>query len=122
MRGYMFRNRWFALLFVAMVLASVTKFVGTGKGDGAVDEATREIAIQQQQAAELSGDDASSLPDEAVAYEFTPDEELIDSATGEDPSPMIDEPAPLPGDEPAPVAEEDVVILIDQQQGQHPAE
>ena len=122
MRGYMFRNRWFALLFGAMVLASVTKFVGTGKGDGAVDEATREIAIQQQQSAALSDDDAVSLPDEAVTYEFTPDEELIDPATGEDPSPTIEEPAPLPGDAPAPAAEEDVVILIDQQQGQDPAE
>ena len=39
MRGYMFRNRWFALLFVCLTLAGVTKLVGTDRESGAIQEA-----------------------------------------------------------------------------------
>lgn len=109
MRGYMFRNRWFALLFVALVLAGVTKFVGTGKNDGAIDVARsqlteqREIAEQfttQTQPETVSGDD--------VTIEFSSDEELIDPATGEDPTPTDDFVSP---DGPEEIPADEVVIV-----------
>jgi hypothetical protein len=91
MRGYMFRNRWFALLFVGVVLAGTTRVVGTGDGDGAVDQAALEIAAQRERAEALSGGtETGSFDDSDVTVEFTADEELIDEALGEDPSPIDD--------------------------------
>ncbi|MGX7951459.1 hypothetical protein ACWPM1_02730 [Tsuneonella sp. HG249] len=86
MRGYMFRNRWFALLFVALVLAGVTRLVGTGNGDGALDIAKQQIAEQKVQAERLTTESKLAAPEAKVL--FTPDDELIDPAVGEDPTPV----------------------------------
>jgi len=89
MRGYMFRNRWLALLFVAMTLAGVTKLVGTDKEKGTIQQATSQIAAQKAQADLLTttqtlsnkGDGTQDIP-------FASDEELIDPGVGEDPTPV----------------------------------
>ena len=86
MRGYMFRNRWFALLFVAIVLAGVTRLVGTGNGDGAIDFAKQRLAEQKVEAERLTTDSKPTAPEAKML--FTPDEELIDQALGEDPTPI----------------------------------
>ena len=89
MRGYMFRNRWFALLFVAVTLAGVTRLVGTEKDRGAIDAAANEIVEQKAQADQFAGDMAAAeVPQDDFSVEFTSDEELIDAAVGEDPTPV----------------------------------
>ena len=87
MRGYMFRNRWGALLFVGLVLAGVTRLVGTGHGDGALDRA-REQLVEQKAQAERMNSSAPRSNERAMAVEFAADEELIDPAVGEDPTPI----------------------------------
>lgn len=87
MRGYMFRNRWGALLFVGLVLAGVTRLVGTGDGDGALDLAKRQLVEQKGQAEGITSD--TRRPTERPAkVEFVSDDELIDPAVGEDPTPI----------------------------------
>lgn len=91
MRGYMFRNRWFAVIFVAMVLAGVTKFIGTGNNDGAIDAAREQLAQQRAIAEEFTSANQSAAPAEGdVTVEFSSDEELIDPAVGDDPTPADD--------------------------------
>ena len=92
MRGYMFRNRWLAMLFVALVLAGVTRVVGTGKGDGIIDEATEQLAAQRERAEALSDEIEAEAPEQAeteddAAELLASDEDLIDPAIGEDPTP-----------------------------------
>lgn len=109
MRGYMFRNRWFALLFVGITLAGVTRLIGTENGGGALDKAAAELVAQKRSA------DASVAPStppaaaEVVEIEFTPDEELIDPAAGEDPTP-VDEFAQTQ-DDPAAVPHDEIIIV-----------
>lgn len=92
MRGYMFRNRWGALLFVGLVLAGVAQLVGTGKGDGAIDRATDQLVEQKAEADALAAEHAPG-GEQPVEIEFTSDEDLIDPALGDDPTP-IDQRAP----------------------------
>ena len=113
MRGYMFRNRWFALLFVGLVLAAVTRIVGTGNGDGVLDEATNQIVNQQDRAERLSVTAATDDAGADVSVQFTSDEELIDPATGEDPAP-IDEFAAEQATEVVPESE---VVIVSQDVG-----
>lgn len=87
MRGYMFRNRWGALLFVGLVLAAVTRLVGTGHGDGALDLAKEQLAEQKAQAERMTSGTRRSA-ERATKVEFASDEELIDPAVGEDPTPI----------------------------------
>lgn len=86
MRGYMFRNRWGAMLFVAFVLAGVTRLIGTEQTDGAIDVAAGQIVQQKAQVDALSLD--SPPAPEPIEIEPTGDDELIDPATGEDPTPI----------------------------------
>ncbi len=91
MRGFMFRNRWLALLFVGMVLAGITRIVGTEEGGGVVEVARDQILSQHGQAANRQPDDVAIRETETsrdVVLEFAPDEELIDPATGYDPTPV----------------------------------
>ncbi len=86
MRGVLFRNRWFALLYAAIVLVGVARIVGTGNGDGAVDLAKRQIVERKaERAPPATVREARRLP---VKVQFLPDEDLIDPATGEDPTPI----------------------------------
>lgn len=110
MRGYMFRNRWLALLFVGLVLAGTTRIVGTGEGDGALAEATQDLAEERTQLEAVSSERESGSPDDEVVIEFTPDEELIDPAVGDDPTPAADY-SEAEAFDPEVVTEVEVVIL-----------
>src|SRR5687768_3196327 len=106
MRGYMFRNRWLALLFVGLTLAAVTRLVGTEDERGVLDEAARELLAQKKNADRVMATPTPVKTDtEEVAIEFTPDEELIDPAAGEDPTPpdefaqLQQDPREVPHDE-----------------------
>ena len=107
MRGYMFRNRWLAILFVGLTLAAVTRLVGTEESDGALGEAAEKLVAQKQTADAIVTQHAqpAASNDDEVAIEFTPDEELIDPAVGEEPIPADDfaqiaaDPAAVPHDE-----------------------
>ena len=110
----MFRNRWGALLFVGMTLAGVATLVGTGRNDGAIQQAADQIAQQRAQADRLSTGTQESVPpapaQEARTIVLMPDEELIDSTMGVDPSPVDDFGTP-PDDDPALVPQEEVIIV-----------
>ncbi len=101
MRGYMFRNRWGALLFVGLTLASVTTLVGTEKNDGALQQAADQIAMQEAKARRLTVNPASTASTKPARAIVVPtDEELIDDALGEDPTP-VDEFAAADDEKPA---------------------
>ena len=114
MRGYMFRNRWFALLFVATTLAGVTKLIGTDKDQGSLQQAAGQIAVQKAQAERMTTDTQTSSNDSISAGEppLADDEELIDDATGEDPTP-VDEFAASNPTEPAVPVDEVTIISRD---------
>ena len=113
MRGYMFRNRWFALLFVALTLAGVTTLVGTEKSHGALQDATDQIAQQKAQAEQLtSATQESSSSDDADNVVMAADEDLIDPAQGEDPTP-IDEFAAANPPDPEDVSGDVVIVSRD---------
>ena len=113
MRGYMFRNRWLALLFVALTLAGVTTLVGTEKSHGALQDATDQIAQQKAQAEQLtSATQESSSSDDADNVVMAADEELIDPAQGEDPTP-IDEFAAANPPDPEDVSDDVVIVSRD---------
>jgi hypothetical protein len=109
----MFRNRWGALLFVALTLAGVTTLIGTEGGEGAIKHAADQIAQQKAEAERLTtatqeSPKAVASPAEAVV--LSADEELIDPATGEDPTP-IDEFATTDPADPNAAISDDVVIV-----------
>lgn len=107
MRGYMFRNRWFALLFVALTLAGVTRLVGTEEDHGALTEATDTLVAQKNAVHAMSGQGTATGEESDPIVEYISDEELIDPALGEDPTP-VDETAPPAAEA---VSPEDVVIV-----------
>ena len=87
MRGYMFRNRLGALFFVGATLVGVAQLVGTGKGDGAIEQARQQIAARPANAPDFAIGGGQGVQTQA-RLEFTPDDELIDLAAGEDPTPV----------------------------------
>jgi hypothetical protein len=95
MRSYMFRNRFGAVLFVISTLLGVATLIGSEDQKGALLKASEGVKDQQTAMASIADqpvtDSQPVIDDESV--EFTPDDELIDDATGFDPSP-VDEDAP----------------------------
>ncbi len=122
MRDYMFRNRWGALLFVGLTLAGVTTLVGTDKNNGALQQAALEIERQQAQAEKFAKDPggAKAPQDEDDEANFISDEELIDPATGEDPTP-VDQTAPVLSEEGETIPVDEVIIVSREIAGQGPA-
>ncbi|WP_126176768.1 hypothetical protein [Tsuneonella rigui] len=110
----MFRNRWFALLFVALTLAGVTTLVGTEKSHGALQDATDQIAQQKAQAEQLTGvtQEVSPSDESGDNVVMATDEELIDPAQGEDPTP-IDEFATANPPDPAEMSNDVVIVSRD---------
>jgi len=93
---FLFKNRWIALAFVGFTLLSVYTLVGT-EDDASVlgamtgiaaqpDQNPAEMSIveQPQQPEYLADDGMADFADDA----YVGDEELIDPATGTDPTPM----------------------------------
>lgn len=112
MRDYMFRNRWGALLFVGLTLAGVTALVGTEKDSGALQQAALEIERQRSEAEKFTEDPPTRrTPDAAdVEANFISDEELIDPATGEDPTP-VDPTAPVLSEDGETIPVDEVIIV-----------
>ena len=114
MRGYMFRNRWGALLFVCITLAGAASLVGTEDGQGAIQQATDEIAQQKAQADQWTTDtqEPPAAPASATATTVvsSSDEDLIDPAIGIDPTPIDEFAAANPAEPDAEVADEVVIV------------
>jgi hypothetical protein len=121
MRGYMFRNRWFALLFVCLTLAGVTKLVGTDKEQGTLQQAAGQVVAQKAQAERLTTS-TQDIPAEDGSAEEIPlasDEELIDEALGEDPTPPEALVAAANSSEPEEPADE-IMLISRELPGQSP--
>lgn len=124
MRGYMFRNRWGALLFVGLTLAGVTTLVGTEREDGALQQAADQIAEQRAQAERMTENLDAAFADEAAAADdgavvmMADEEDLIDPAVGEDPTPIDEFAAANPDDSHEPAEE---VIIVSREDAGDPA-
>lgn len=85
----LFINRWIALAFVFLTVFSTIAIVGTEEKDGAIDRATKDLNEQREtfakKAASFSQSEASDTDPGPTA--FASDEDLIDDATGYDPTP-----------------------------------
>lgn len=94
MNQFIFKSRWIAIAFAALTLFSVYAFVG-GEDDGGLfggikGDLTDQVDETGSQLAAIGT--AEPVPTEAppemmVEEEFFDDTELVDSASGEDPSP-----------------------------------
>jgi hypothetical protein len=108
MYRHLFRNRWIALAFVILMMTSAITLVGTEDGSGLLDHATAELHGQKQafedQAAELSKPGSHHIVIDADELETEDEEdELVDPGTGEDPTPVLDDPVdPTPDLDPTP--------------------
>jgi len=104
MRGYMFKNSKGALFFVALTLLGVATLVGTEDNEGALLKAAANIEQQRNMMNEdrrvVRGNSApiGFASSNGQTREFTADEDLIDDATGFDPTPEYE--APLVSAEP----------------------
>ncbi|WP_155806070.1 hypothetical protein [Erythrobacter litoralis] len=94
----MFRSRGGALAFTGITLISVATLVGTEEEDGALADSIAQIEQQGAQFRDQAGDLEQSapvetapspeqVPQQPVATEFVPDDELIVDPTGFDPTP-----------------------------------
>ena len=94
MNQFIFKSRWIAVAFATLTLFSVYAFVG-GEEDGGLFGGIRgDIVDQRDQTAEqLAAIETvqpvaeAAPPEMMVEEEFVDDTELIDSASGEDPTP-----------------------------------
>ncbi|OCC24267.1 hypothetical protein MB02_06580 [Croceicoccus estronivorus] len=87
-----------ALAFVAVTAISAVLFVGTEEDGGALTQATQQVHGQKQDF-QRKIDSVNNGPEvypEPETSEFMPDEELLDDASGFDPSPRDE--APMMGD------------------------
>ena len=124
MRGYMFRNRWFALLFVCITLAGVTKLVGTDKDAGTIQEAAGQLAETRAQAEQITTgtmDAALDDADDADDAPYAGDDDLIDAATGEDPTPIDEFAAANPAEAEVP-SDQIIIVSRDAVQSAAPAQ
>ncbi len=113
MRGYMFRTKWGALLFAVATAAGAATLIGGEQDRGVLLNAAEDI--QQQKAAMeatmSSGSSPLAIPTSA-RVEFTSEEELIDDASGFDPTPVEDG-APLESE----VVPHDEVVIVSRDVG-----
>jgi hypothetical protein len=85
----LFKNRFNTLVFVAILLFSVRILVGTDDERGMLQSATKELTTTPKAEAKPT---KAAMPTEVITAEFTPDEDLIDDASGMDPSGWSGEP------------------------------
>ena len=125
MRGYMFKNRWGALLFVCLTAIGAASLIGGEDDQGLLLSATDELTDARDgldsRRQELSRPDERpvldagnvgefSSDDELVA-EYLSDEELIDDTQGLEPEPDIN--PSVEGEGEGGEDEGDVVMYID---------
>lgn len=104
MMQLLFRNRWLALMWVAVLLISIGSYFGEGGGHEQVDRASAQLRAQQ---AEMQKDDGGhSFVIDADNDGFSSEEELVDGA---DPDAEKDaQPKVLPTEEVV-----DTYVLVD---------
>ncbi|WP_435418915.1 hypothetical protein WAB17_05000 [Parerythrobacter aurantius] len=116
MKGYMFQSKTGALFFVAVTMFGVASLVGTGKEDGALTAATKQIQQQGVQfRAEADGVANPAPPSPQAAPSapadkptgFTPPQDLVLDPAGLDPAGI--DPTPKGGD--AEEIKPDVVLV-----------
>lgn len=110
MRGYMFMNRWGAIIFVSLAAFGAVSLIGGEDDPGLLLEAAEGLT-QTRDDFQTRADDLSRpeerpvldartgnefTPDEDMVTEFMSDEDLIDDTRGIDPVPDID-PTPYSG-------------------------
>lgn len=78
------RNKLFALILVLVLLFGVYRLVGTAEEEGAIAAATDEIEARAREARQVPTQ--VNDPQNEPGPEFIEDDELIDSAEGDDPS------------------------------------
>ena len=116
MYRWVFKNKWVAVAFVILTLASVQSLVGKNGKDGSMISRTKGQLIAQRkqmqhQIDEMSPDqtaqDAASGPPSDVETGFADDDDLVDDAKGFDPTPETEEPLdPSPGVDPTPIQDD----------------
>lgn len=93
MRGYMFKSSKGAILFVVVTIFGAAMLIGSENNEGALIKAAADIEKQREMInAERSFARSENAPvgfasGNTQPLEFTPDEDLIDDATGFDPTP-----------------------------------
>jgi len=94
MRGYMFKNRWGALVFMCLIAYSAVTLVGGEDDEGILLSATEELTKVKTEtderpaiAADTPNENSS---DEEISDSFASDDYLIDSAEGFNPVPDLD--------------------------------
>lgn len=98
MRGYMFKSSKGALLFVIVTLLGVATLIGSEDNEGALLKAASDIEKQRsmmnedREFARSSSAPVGFASENPGDLEFTPEEELIDDATGFDPTPELEGP------------------------------
>nr|WP_137676843.1 hypothetical protein [Parerythrobacter lutipelagi] len=112
MRGYMFKNRIGALVFVGLAMIGAANLVGTEEQDGAIQRAAAELqdqrdAFEREIQAAAPAETKRAKPREVIEVAAS-EEDLIDDAqgidpagtdpSGFDPTPRIERPA-LPVDQ-----------------------
>src|SRR3990167_7587894 len=102
MYQFLFKNRWIAIAFVVMTLVSVRAIVGGEGEDSLLSRTQKDLAAQRAGIKSAMADldvDPESIAAQQVAAPvstdpiigFTPDEELVDNASGFDPTPEIED-------------------------------
>ncbi|MGD9471737.1 MAG: hypothetical protein AB7G24_09295 [Novosphingobium sp.] len=84
----LFRSRWAALLFVAITIASAAAFVGSSEGESAATELATNMRAQAQAKLPFAAEDVNEAARQSeLIHGFASEEELVDDATGLDPTP-----------------------------------
>ena len=105
MYQFLFKNKWFALAFVVLIAVGVRFFVGAEGEESVVTRTQDEFLSQrdevQQSMIEMGIEPITEEEMRPPAMEsefrdgdvmgFTPDEDLIDNASGFDPSPLSED-------------------------------
>lgn len=132
MRGYMFKSRWGALLFVCLTVYGAVSLIGDEEDEGtllsAADTLTHSRAEFSENSAALSAPnprpvlDAGSADAEVLSEGSvsSPEEDdyLIDTAQGIDPSPDVDPDVPTG----TPAEQGDEYVLVEITEGEEPSE
>lgn len=81
----LFRNRYFALAWVALTLFSVAAFVGDGGGHEQIDAAAQRLQAQQDMMATPAAGHTFAAEEEPTEEESTEDPEQVLEPSGDDP-------------------------------------
>lgn len=108
MYQFLFKNRWFAAGFAAAILLSVYVMFGTGNGDLLADAGSNLEEQSEELESQIAELEAPQVMMDEIDFAddmYLDDHELIDSATGMDPTPDFSDDGDFGGAEPMEVQE-----------------